>query len=245
MKKLIFLFLFTVPVLTQAAGGGIPLMDADVDLSDKRSLQHGAKLFVNYCLSCHSASYSRYSRVAADLGIPEDVMKKNLLLATDNINDMMDITMRPQDSEKWLGKTPPDLSVIARSRRPDWLYTFLNSYYLDDSKATGVNNLLFKDTAMPHVLWELEGWKKAVKEEHTDAEGHTSTHITGLELVYPGSMDEDTYKAATRDLVNFLTYVGEPGQMDRKRIGFWVILFLLIMLIPAYKLKKDYWKDVR
>jgi ubiquinol-cytochrome c reductase cytochrome c1 subunit len=246
MKKLILLFLLQAPVLSFAAGGShVTLMDADVDLSDQRSLQHGAKLFVNYCLSCHAASYMRYSRAAEDLGIPVDIAKKNLLLATKNIGDTMNIAMDPEDAKTWLGVAPPDLSVITRSRGSDWLYTFLNSFYLDDSKPTGVNNLVFKDTAMPAVLWELQGWQEAIVEEHTDEEGHTSKHIAGLEVVSPGSMDEETYQAATRDLVNFLTYVGEPALLVRKKVGFWVIVFLLILLVPAYKLKKEYWKDVR
>jgi ubiquinol-cytochrome c reductase cytochrome c1 subunit len=182
----------------------------------------------------------RYSRTAEDIGIPVDVMTKNMLLATNKIGSTMEIAMRPQDAARWLGVTPPDLSVIARSRGADWLYTFLNSFYLDSSKETGVNNLLFKDTAMPHVLWELQGWQQAVHSE--DDSGHDT--VTGFELVSPGSMDEEAYKQATNDLVNYLVYTGEPAKLVRTKIGFLVILFLLALLVPAYKLKKEYWKDV-
>lgn len=244
MKKLLLTFFLLIPlwmpVTGSASTGDVHLEHADIDLGDQESLQRGAKIFVNYCLSCHEASYMRYSRTAEDIGIPEDVMKKNMLLATDKIGSTMDIAMRPQDAARWLGVTPPDLSVIARSRGADWIYTFLNSFYLDSSKDTGVNNLLFKDTAMPHVLWELQGWQHAVHSE--DESGHGK--ITGFELVSPGSMDEDSYKQATNDLVNYLVYMGEPAKLVRTKIGFLVILFLLVLLVPAYKLKKEYWKDV-
>lgn len=244
MKKLIVVFLFLAPVLTHGAGADISLQHANVDLGDKASLQNGAKLFVNYCLSCHSASYMRYSRTASDLGIPEDVMKKNMLFISDKIGSNMTVAMRGDEAKKWLGVAPPDLSVIARSRGSDWLYTFLNSFYLDAGKATGVNNLVFKDTAMPHVLWELQGWQRPVHTEGHDSEGKPTRVIHELELVSAGSMNEEAYQNATRDLVNFLTYLGEPAKLVRYKIGVWVILFLLVLLIPAYKLKKEYWKDV-
>ena len=246
MKKLIAIVLLVLPVLVSATGSGVRLKHANIDLSDQASLQNGAKLFVNYCLSCHSASYMRYSRVAKDLGIPEDIMIKNMLFVTDKIGKNMEVAMRGKDAEKWLGVAPPDLSVIARSRGSDWIYTFLDSYYLDPSKATGVNNLVFKDTAMPHVLWELQGWQKPVYSEEDHGEhGGVSKEITDLELVAAGRMNESDYRAARRDLVNFMTYMGEPAKLIRKKVGFWVILFLLILLVPAYLLKKEYWKDVQ
>ncbi len=246
MKKLIAIVLLVLPVVVSAAGSGVHLKHANIDLSDQASLQNGAKLFVNYCLSCHSASYMRFSRVAKDLGIPEDTMKKNMLFVTDKIGKNMEVAMRGKDAKKWLGVAPPDLSVIARSRGSDWIYTFLDSYYLDPSKATGVNNLVFRDTAMPHVLWELQGWQKPVYSEEDHGEhGGVSKEITDLELVAAGRMNESDYRAARRDLVNFMTYMGEPAKLIRKKVGFWVILFLLILLVPAYLLKKEYWKDVQ
>ena len=246
MKKLIAIVLLVLPVLVSATSSGVHLKHANIDLGDQASLQNGAKLFVNYCLSCHSASYMRYSRVAKDLGIPEDTMIKNMLFVTDKIGKNMEIAMRGKDAEKWLGVAPPDLSVIARSRGSDWIYTFLDSYYLDPSKATGVNNLVFKDTAMPHVLWELQGWQKPVYSEEDHGEhGGASKEITDLELVAAGRMNESDYRTARRDLVNFMTYMGEPAKLIRKKVGFWVILFLLILLVPAYLLKKEYWKDVQ
>ncbi len=248
MKKLISLCLLLLPLMTFGAGSGVHLEHADVDLGDQPSLQRGAKLFVNYCLSCHSASYARFNGVAKDLGIPEDVMKKNMLFVSDKIGSYMKIAMDKDDAKKWLGVTPPDLSVIARSRGSDWIYTFLNSFYLDSSKATGVNNTVFKDTAMPHVLWELQGWQQPVytEEEHGEAEHkETIKVISGLELASAGKMNEKEYHQATHDLTNFLTYLGEPARLVRKKVGFWVILFLLVLLIPAYKLKKEYWKDVK
>ncbi len=244
MKKLIAICFLLVPVIVSATGAGEHLMHVKIDLKDKRSLQHGAKLFVNYCLSCHSASYMRFNRVAKDLGIPRDVMKKNMLFVTDKLGNTMKVAMRKKDAKKWLGVAPPDLSVITRSRGPDWVYSFLNSFYLDEKRPTGVNNLVFKDTAMPHVLWELQGWQRPVYSEHHEGEESRKT-INELELVYPGKMNEEDFQAATRDLVNFLTYVGEPAKLVRYKTGVWVILFLIVFLIPAYLLKKEYWKDVR
>ena len=199
MKKPISLCLLLLPITVFGTGGSVPLDHADVDLGDQSSLQRGAKLFVNYCLSCHSASFARFNGVAKDLGIPEEVMEKNMLFVSDKLGSNMNIAMDKDDAKKWLGVTPPDLSVIARSRGSDWIYTFLNSFYLDSDKATGVNNLVFKDTAMPHVLWELQGWQRPVySEEHHDEQA--TKVISGLELVSPGKMNEETYQAATRDL---------------------------------------------
>ncbi|MFK8067652.1 MAG: cytochrome c1 [Gammaproteobacteria bacterium] len=243
MKKLILIFLFIVPVVASAAGAGVSLKDARVDLSDRESLQRGGKLFVNYCLSCHSASYMRFNGMARDLGIPEDVMLENMVFTTDKIGNNMKVAMRPSDAKKWLGVAPPDLSVIARSRGPNWIYTFLDSYYADSSKATGVNNLVFKDTAMPHVLLELQGLQKPVYDDHHGDE--SSKVISDLTLATPGKMSESEFRTARRDLVNFMVYMGEPAKLVRKDIGFWVIIFLLVLLVPAYLLKKEYWKDVR
>lgn len=243
MKKLILILLFMVPVVATANSGGVRLKHARVDLSDQASLQNGAKLFINHCLSCHSASYLRFSGVAKDLGIPENIMMKNMVFTTDKIGGNMTVAMEGEDAKKWLGVAPPDLSVIARSRGADWIYTFLDSFYIDPSKATGVNNLVFKDTAMPHVLWDLQGMQRAVYDEEHHGHGEPKV-IKDLELVTAGSMSESEYRTARKDLVNFMVYIGEPAKLIRKKVGFWVILFLVALLIPAYLLKKEYWKDV-
>lgn len=223
--------------------GGPQLLRANVDLGNTESLQRGARLFVNYCVSCHSANYMRYGRVAADLGIPDDVVKANMMFTTDKIGDPMRIAMKPEDAEAWFGVAPPDLSVVARSRGPDWLFSFLNGFYVDPAKATGVNNVYFPNTAMPHVLWELQGLNRAVFETEND-HGVETPVFKRFETERPGELDEAAYRKATRDLVSFLTYVGEPAKLVRYSLGVKVIAFLLVFWIIAYALKREYWKDV-
>jgi ubiquinol-cytochrome c reductase cytochrome c1 subunit len=244
MKKIIAIFLVAVmPMLAQAAGGA-HLDKVDVDMGDKASLHNGAKLFMNYCLSCHSAQYMRYNRMAADLEIPEDMVKENLMFASDKIGDTMTIAMSKEDASAWFGTKVPDLSVIARSRGADWLYTYLRTFYTDESRPWGVNNTTFKDVGMPHVLWELEGLKKPVYEIHKGEDGNDVKTISGYEIVTPGTMSADEYDKAVRDLVNFMVYVGEPAKMQRYTIGIWVLLFLAVLLVFAYLMKKEFWKDV-
>jgi len=228
-----------------AAGGHGPALEpANIDLANKTSLQRGARLFVNYCVSCHSASFMRYNRIAQDLDLTEEAVQSNLMFATDKIGDTMTVAMRPDDAEAWFGAPPPDLSVIARSRGADWLYNFLLGFYIDEKKPTGVNNLVFADTAMPHVLWELQGLKRPVYHTVTRPDGSEVSEIDHLETVSPGMLDDEGYKRAARDLVGFLVYVGEPAKLVRYRIGFWVIVFLLGFLLAAYLMKREYWKDV-
>jgi ubiquinol-cytochrome c reductase cytochrome c1 subunit len=227
-----------------AAGGGVHLEKANIDLHDNASLQRGAKIFVNYCLSCHSAAYQRYNRVAKDIGLSEDQVKENLMLAAEKVGETMTIAMPAGDAKKWFGNPPPDLSVIARARGVDWLYTYFKTFYIDESRPFGVNNAVFADVGMPHVLWELEGMKKAVKKTETDADGNEHTVITGYEMVTPGSMSETEYDQAARDLTAFLAYTGEPVQLKRKALGVYVLIFLFFFFIVAYMLKKEYWKDV-
>jgi len=242
MKKLIISFLLAIaPTLGLAAGGSVHLDHADVDLTDQASLQRGAKFFVNYCLGCHSAKYQRYNRMAQDIGLTEEQVKANLMYTTDKIGNTMDIAMSPADANKFFGTTPPDLSLIARSRGVDWLYTYLRSFYIDESRPTGVNNVVFKDVGMPHVMWELQGWQKAVFKE----DEHGGEHVfERFELVKPGSMTPEQFDGAVRDLVNFLGYVGEPYKLERQRLGVKVLLFLAVFFVIAYLLKKEYWKDV-
>lgn len=220
------------------------LMDANIDPKDIPSLQRGARLFVNYCLSCHSASYMRFSRLATDLQISEDVAKSNLLFVTDQIGDTMEVAMRPEDAERWFGVKPPDLSVIARAKGVDWLYTFLNSFYLDPARPNGVNNRLFEDTAMPHVLWDLQGWQTPLYGATADEEGENTKAIDELRVTTPGKLEESAYREGMRDLVNFLAYIAEPAKKIRERLGTNVLLFLAAFSLLCYALKREYWKDV-
>ncbi|MGQ0657029.1 MAG: cytochrome c1 [Chromatiales bacterium] len=226
------------------AAGGHALYEVDIDLGDKASLQRGAQTFVNYCLSCHSASYARYSRLAEDLEIPEEVVTANMMFVTDKVGNTMNVAMRKDDAENWFGVPPPDLSVIARSRGADWLYTFLLTFYLDPARPTGVNNLAFKDTAMPHVLWELQGLQRPVVDDGSESHSKGTGQISRTELATPGRLTETAYRQTVRDLVNFLVYLGEPARLVRYRVGFWAMLFLIGFFCLAYQLKKEYWKDV-
>lgn len=222
------------PVL--AAGGG-NLMHANVNIRDTAAVQRGARLFVNYCLSCHSASYMRYNRIAEDLGLSEDAVMENLVFADAAIGDTMDIAMKPADSEAWLGKTPPDLSLTSRSRGADWLYTYLLTFYQDENG--GWNNLALPNASMPHVMWQLQGIQKPVYAQHD-----------GLDVVdhlvpgTPGLQTAEEYEDTVRDLVSFLEYLGEPAEVKRKNVGIWVLLFLALFALLAYALKAEYWRDV-
>ena len=238
--KILILILGLVTMPAFAAGGTAHVDDVDIDLSDKASLQSGARLFVNYCLSCHSAKFMRYNRMADDLEIPYEVVEESMMFATDRIGGLMTTTMPADDAKVWFGKAPPDLSLIARSRGPEWLYTYLRSFYLDETSPSGWNNVLFEKVAMPHVLYGLQGARKAVfvKDENgVDKFDH-------YEMVKAGSMNEEEYDKAMRDLTNFLVYVGEPAKLVRYKLGVYVLIFLAVFFVFAYLLKKEYWKDV-
>ena len=244
MKKLIISLCMLVSAQAFAAGSSIHLEEANVDLSDKASLQRGAKYFVNYCLSCHSAKQLRYSRMAQDLAIPPELVGPNLMFTGDKIFDGMTISMRPEDAERWFGVNPPDLSLIARSRGSDWLYTYLKSFYIDESRPFGVNNLLFPEVGMPHVLADLQGLQRPV---YKDIDGFGDSDrgvIAGLEVVQEGRMNEVEYDQAMHDLVNFMTYMAEPAKLERERLGGKVLAFIFLMIIVFYFLKKEYWKDI-
>ncbi|MGD8484230.1 MAG: cytochrome c1 [Thioalkalispiraceae bacterium] len=246
--------LLMMPLVAFAAGGGVHLDKADIDLDNKESLQRGAKLFVNYCLSCHSASYMRYNRMAKDLGLDDKQVENNMMFIADfskleegepgKVGNLMKVALRTEDAKQMFGTKVPDLTVVSRSRGADWLYTYLRTFYLDESRPFGVNNATFKDVGMPHVLWELEGLKKAIKETHKDHEGNEVSKIVDYEIVVPGKMKAAEYDNAIRDLVNFMVYMGEPAQLVRYKWGVIVLIFLFLLFIPAYALKKEYWKDV-
>ncbi|MFT5133621.1 MAG: ubiquinol-cytochrome c reductase cytochrome c1 subunit [Gammaproteobacteria bacterium] len=229
-----------------AASGGHALMHANNDLSDRASLQRGARTFVNYCLSCHSAAYMRFNRIGQDLGISDDILKSNLMFGTDKTGDTMTIAMTKLDAESYFGgAAPPDLSVTARSKGVDWLYTYFMTFYRDSSRPFGVNNLAFKDVSMPHVLWELQGWQRPVFDEEQHKDGSVTKKIVHLEQETEGTQSPQEYAVTVRDLVNFMDYIGEPIKLKRHKIGFWAIFYLLLILLPiVYLLKKEYWKDV-
>ncbi len=226
-----------------AAGAGLSLT-MDVDLNDRAALQRGARTFVNYCLGCHSAAYMRYNRIGKDLGISESILKTNFMFGDEKPGDTMKTAMSKEAGEKFFGVSPPDLSVIARARGSDWLYSYFKTFYTDPSRPFGVNNLTFKDTAMPHVLWELQGMQRPVYQTETDAAGNQKKTITGFEITAAGRQTEAGYDRTVKDLVNFLVYLGEPAKLKRTKIGIWVLLYLFIFLAVAYLLKKEYWRDI-
>ena len=243
MRKDYLLLFFMVALSVNAlAAGGAKLLSMDVDLSNESSLQRGAKTFVNYCLSCHSAVFMRYNRLGEDLNIPAEVLKANFMFGTDKVGDTMNIAMDKKDALNYFGVVPPDLSVIARARGADWLYTYFKTFYIDPSRPFGVNNLAFRDVAMPHVLWKLQGMQRLTRRDNPD--GHAAPAYQDLEPVTPGAQTEQEYDRTIRDLVNFMVYMGEPIRLKRARIGVWVMLYLFVFLIIAYLLKKEYWRDI-
>ena len=243
-QALICLSLLLYGMAAGASEGGAGLMKAHVDLSDHKSLQRGARLFVNYCLSCHSAAYMRFNRLGADLGISEDVLTANLMFGTDKPGDTMTVAMQRDDAARYFGVAPPDLSVVARARGADWLYSYFMSFYRDPSRPSGVNNLVFKDVAMPHVLWELQGWQRVVMEDVNEPDGSMVQRVNHLELETPGKESPEEYARTVNDLVNFLVYLGEPAQLKRKALGGWVLLYLAILLVIVYFMKREFWRDV-
>jgi ubiquinol-cytochrome c reductase cytochrome c1 subunit len=237
--------LVALPGLALAAGSDLNLEKANNDIHNKASLQRGAKNFVNYCLGCHTAKYVRYNRVAADIGLTEQQMVENLLWSGESPHSTMVNGLHADEAKKWFGVAPPDLSLIARSRSPDYVYTFMKSFYADPAKANGTNNTVLPGTAMPHVLWELQGTQEAVWEGHTDAQGNVQKVFKEFKLANPGKLTPEQYDEFVRDTVNFLEYIGEPVQAKRQSMGFVVIAFLVFFTLLAYALKKEYWKDVK
>jgi ubiquinol-cytochrome c reductase cytochrome c1 subunit len=221
--------------------------DFKPDTSNMASVQRGARDFMGYCSGCHSMKHLRYSRIAQDLGIPEDLVKKNLMFTTDKIGDHIISSMPAEQSKQWFGQTPPDLTVETRLRGADWVYSYLNSFYVDESRPLGVNNLVLPNAAMPHVLWELQGWQvkpAAAKEGAKSEEAHEGHEGGGLELASPGTLSPDDYQKFTADITNFMTYAAEPGRAGRISLGFKVMLYLLVLTVLFYFLKKEFWKDI-
>ena len=240
MKKTILAILMVLPTLAMGSGGA-HTDKVDYDLHNQESLQRGARLFVNYCLSCHSAAYQRYNRMAEDIGLTNAQVTSNLMFASDKVGETMTIAMTTDDAKIYFGTKVPDLSVIARARGADWLYTYLRTFHTDDSRPFGVNNTTFKDVGMPHVLWELEGMKKLVNADEMHEHPGTAPKF---ETVSEGKMSAAEYDNAMRDLTAFMVYMGEPAKLVRYDIGLYVLLFLVLLLLVAYPMKKEFWKDI-
>ncbi|WP_458574882.1 cytochrome c1 [Polynucleobacter sp. HIN6] len=229
-----------------AAGSDFPLDSAPNRVNNNASLQNGAKIFVNYCLGCHSAVNLRYNRLR-DIGLSDQQIKDNLILGDQKVGDLMTISMNPKDAKAWFGKVPPDLSVEARARGTDWLYTYFRTYYKDEESPTGWNNMVYPNVGMPHVLWELQGERIAKFEEVKDPKNPAKTTkvFKGFEQTTPGLMKPQEYDDNIADLVSFMSWMAEPTQLQRKRIGVVVLLFLAIFTLLAWRLNKAYWKDIR
>jgi len=250
MKKLISIVLLALGIASgaQAAEGGIHWDKAPDRTNDLPALQNGAKLFVNYCLNCHSAAFMRFNRLQ-DIGISEQQIKDNLLVGTDKVGDIMRSAMGAKEAKEWFGAQPPDLTLIARSRSgpggtgADYVYTYLRTYYRDAEKPTGWNNLAFPSVGMPHALWQLQGEREpqfTTRQEH----GHEVKVFAGWKQVSPGSMTALEYDQAVGDLVNYLQWMAEPAQNSRVRVGVWVLLFLLVFTVIAWRLNAAFWKDI-
>lgn len=239
MKKLLYTLVILMLPTTLLASGSVKLQEADIDLTDNASLQRGAKHYVTYCLGCHSAKHIRYLRIALDFDIPQEKVLAEIAPEGAGIYDKMHSAMNAHDAEKWFGVMPPDLSLIARSRGADWLYSYLKGFYTDKSKPLGVNNTVFEDVGMPNVLWQQQGEQIPV---YKKADGKEV--ITDLVIKEPGQLSESEFDRMVNDLVNFLVYVGEPVQLERKSMGKYVLFFIFMFLILAYLLKREYWKDV-
>jgi len=231
MKKFILALLAVVPMLALAAGPSIPLDKANNDLTDKESLKRGFVSYINYCLGCHQLQYQRYNRTFADLGIDEAYGVANYMYTGEKVGDHITNAMPAKEAAKWFGTAPPDLTLEARLRSPDWIYTYLTSFYVDTDRPFGVNNKVFKDVGMPHVLQNLQGIRTI--DEHGN-----------LSEASGGSMSAEEYDEFARDLTNFLEYTGEPNKLEREAMGYKVIGFLVIFFIFSYFLKKEYWRDI-
>ncbi len=238
MKKFLIALLFA-PMLALASGGNVHLDKWPGSVSDKAALQNGAKIFVNYCLNCHGASYMRYKNLM-DLGLTEQQVKDNLMFTSDKIGGLMAVAARSDEQKQWFGATPPDLTIIARARGEagnagagaDWLYTYLRSFYRDENRPTGWNNVVFENVGMPHVLYGLQGQQVLNHETHK------------LEQAVPGQLAPAEYDKAVSDLVSFMVWMGEPQQEFRRTLGIFVLAFLALLFVVSYALKKEYWKDI-
>ena len=228
----IFAIIFLLYSSTSFSAENIELSKAPIDLTNNQSLQRGAKTFINYCLNCHSANFMRYSNLQ-DIGLSAETIKNDLLFTGDKIGDTMSVNMSMKDSKKWFGASPPDLSVVARSRGADWIYSYMRGFYRDPSRPMGWNNTVYVNSAMPHILWELQG------------EQILNPKTKKLEKFSSGKLNAKEYDAMIADLTNYLVYMSEPDQLKRKKMGYYVIGFLLLLLFLTINLKKEYWRDIK
>ncbi|MDV7209695.1 cytochrome c1 [Azotobacter beijerinckii] len=258
MKKQFAALIFAIlPAFSFAAGAEPELDKVDIDLTDKAAMQDGLRTFANYCMGCHSARFQRYERVARDLGIPEEVMMENVVFTGAKIGDHMKVGMQPQDAKIWFGAAPPDLTLVARVRGNDWLYSYLRSFYEDSSRPLGVNNTVFPNVGMPNVLAGLQGRQvfgcKQVqmvedgKKQYDPLTGAKITHEACDQLtILPktGTLTADEFDDKVKNLVTFLAYSANPVKLESQRIGSYVLLFLAVFFVFAYLLKREYWRDV-
>ncbi len=228
-----------------AAGDDAELAKSGIDPDNISSLQRGARNFMNFCSGCHSAKYVRFKTIGKYLELSEEQLVDNLMFNAEKSFETISVSMRPYDAERWFGTTPPDLSLMARSSGADYIYNYLKSFYVDPNSPTGVDNTVLVGTSMPHVLWELQGYQRAIFTTQEDADGNVSEHFEGFEPVTTGSMSAEGFDQFVRDTTNFLAYISEPIRSDRRKLGVWVLLFLFFFWIIASMLKKQIWKDVK
>lgn len=235
--------------MAQAAGGGAEMEKAEIDPGNISSLQRGARNFMNYCSGCHSAKYVRYKTIGKYLELSDEQLIDNLMFNAEKTFETINVSMQADDAERWFGTAPPDMSLIARSKGSDYVYNFLKSFHVSSDSPTGVDNMQLPGTSMPHVLWELQGYQEAEYATHTeegpDGKAVTTTHFEGFQPLTTGTMDAEEYDDFVRDTVNFLAYIAEPIRSDRRKLGVWVLMFLIFFWIIASMLKKQIWKDVK
>lgn len=227
-----------------AAGGSVHLEPSEIDLDNIASLQRGARNFMNYCSGCHSAQYVRFKTIGKALELSEEQLIDNLMFNAEKTFETIRSAMSPEDGARWYGKAPPDLSLMARAKGADYIYNFLKGYYVEPGSPSGVNNVVLAGTSMPHVLWELQGYQKASFSHHQNDDGSTTSTFEGFEMLSAGSMDAEDYDDFVRDTTNFLAFIAEPIRQDRRKLGVWVLMFLIFFFILATQLKKQIWKDV-
>ena len=227
------------------AAGGAHVDSADIDPGNIASLQRGARNFMNYCSGCHSAQYVRYSTIGKHLGLSDEQLIDNLMFNAEKTYETIQSSMSRDDALRWYGVAPPDMSLIARSKGVDYIYTFLKGFYVSPDSPTGVNNVALAGTSMPHVLAELQGYQAANFKVEESEDGSVTTTFEGFEKLSEGSLDAEEYDDFVRDTVNFLAYISEPIRSDRIKLGVWVLMFLVFFYILASMLKKQIWKDVK
>ncbi len=235
---------FMVASPAHAAGGGVDLEPSGIDPDNIKSLRRGARNFMNYCSGCHSAQYVRFKTIGKHLELSEEMLIDNLMFNAEKTFETIQTAMPADDAARWYGTAPPDLSLMARAKGADYIYNFLKGFYVSEASPTGVDNLVLAGTSMPHVLWELQGYQKANFEVHQNDDGSKTSEFKGFEQVKAGKMDSEDFDEFARDTTNFLNYIAEPIRSERRKLGVWVLMFLIFFYILAAQLKKQIWKDV-